>query len=426
MTTYPDSVRYLYSLGNEIRTIKLGLDRVRTLLGALGDPHQSFRSVHIAGTNGKGSTAAMISSALQQAGGRTGLYTSPHLIEPTERIQVNGAPVSPEQFSGAFDEVHNVAERLHHRGELEAHPTYFETVTAMAFLLFRQLGVETAVLETGLGGRLDATNVVQPELCVITRVDYDHEAWLGNSIEAIAGEKAGILKPGAPAVFAPQRPEARRVLEDRAGELGIRFTDVSEWRAEELLLECFGSSFLACRGEEQFPVECPLGGSHQVENTLTAVAALRELDLDCSAIQRGVVAARWPGRLERMRAQPEIVLDGAHNPNGIRALAGHIRRFYRGRKVWVIFGSMRDKSLDEMAGVLAGAADRVILTRIDSHRALRTEVLERLFHDTPVQTARDIDQALDMAAHAAAEDAVFITGSLLLVGEARRRLLAGS
>src|SRR5580693_947768 len=217
MLTYPDSVRFLYALGNEIKTAKLGLERIRAVLAALGDPQRAYRVVHVAGTNGKGSTCAMIEAGLRAAGVRTGLFTSPHLVEPTERIQIDGTPVTTEQFQQAFQVVHDVAERL----DLDCHPTYFETVTAMAFWLFRELGVETAVVETGLGGRLDATNVVQPALTVITPIDFDHEIYLGHTLEAIASEKAGILKPGVPAIFARQRPEAATVLDRVAGDLCV-------------------------------------------------------------------------------------------------------------------------------------------------------------------------------------------------------------
>src|SRR5580658_6648311 len=218
MLTYPDSVRFLYALGNEIKTAKLGLERIRAVLGALDNPQNSFRSIHVAGTNGKGSTCSMIDAGLRDAGVRTGLFTSPHLIEPTERIVVDGMAVSKSQFERGFDAVHKAAEGL----ALDCHPTYFETVTAMAFWLFRELRVETAVIEVGLGGRLDATNVVEPALTVITSIDFDHEIYLGHTIEAIAGEKAGILKPGVPAVFARQRPEARVVLDARAAVLNVQ------------------------------------------------------------------------------------------------------------------------------------------------------------------------------------------------------------
>src|SRR5580700_10455334 len=237
--SYPDSVRFLYALGNEIKTVKLGLDRIRKVLDALGNPQRAYRVVHVAGTNGKGSTCAMIESALRAAGVRTGLFTSPHLQEPTERIQIDGIPVTPEQFQRAFQVVHETAEGL----DLDCHPTYFETVTAMGFWLFRELRVETVVVEVGLGGRLDSTNVVQPALTVITPIDFDHEAYLGHTIEAIAGEKAGILKPGIPAVFARQRPEAARVLESRAVELHVPVTHAEDFEIRDLHVDARGSRF---------------------------------------------------------------------------------------------------------------------------------------------------------------------------------------
>jgi len=218
---YPDSVEYLYSLGNESKTLKLDLEAMAVLLSALGNPQRAFHSVHVAGTNGKGSSSAMIEAGLRAAGIRTGLYTSPHLMEPTERIQVAGVPVTPAQFTGAFQSVHQAAEQLLAAGRLELHPSYFDTVTAMAFLLFRDQRVDTAIIEVGLGGRLDSTNVLMPVVSVITPIDFDHEAILGGSIEQIAMEKAGILKPRVPAVFARQRAEAEAVLEARAVELDV-------------------------------------------------------------------------------------------------------------------------------------------------------------------------------------------------------------
>ncbi len=420
MSTYPDSVRYLYSLGNEIRTIKLGLGRMQALLAELGHPEKACRYVHVAGTNGKGSVCAMLESGLRAAGFRTGLYTSPHLVEPTERIRLDGCPVSEQRFVAAFDRVHRTAETLYRHGELDTHPTYFETVTAMAFVLFAELRPDIVVLEVGLGGRLDATNVIQPRLCVITRIDYDHEAYLGNSLESIAGEKAGILKAGVPAVLSPQRPEAAQVLEQRSAELAVSVIRAEEWRIADLEIHPFGSRFTASRGAESIPVECPLAGEHQVENALTALAALRALGLSPAAISEGIRRASWPGRLERIRQAPEVILDGAHNPAGMRALAAYIRRFYQGRRIRVIYGSMRDKSLDEIAGILSPLAHEVILTYFNSHRALRPEVLCRLFDSPSVRLASNFAEAWAEVAGAGPGEAIFITGSLLLVGEARK------
>ena len=217
---YPDSVQFLYALGNEIKTAKLGLERTQAVLEALGRPQDRTSFVHVAGTNGKGSTCAMIASALRAQGRRTGLFTSPHLAEPTERISLNGRPISPARFSDAFYRVHLAVEELLARDAIDLHTTYFETVTAMALLVFAEEQVDLAVLEVGLGGRLDATNVVMPELCIITPVDFDHEAFLGRSLESIAAEKAGILKAGVPAVFAPQRTRASKTRSSGTGSAG--------------------------------------------------------------------------------------------------------------------------------------------------------------------------------------------------------------
>jgi dihydrofolate synthase / folylpolyglutamate synthase len=417
---YPDSVRYLYSLGNELKSAKFGLETISTLLAALGDPQRACRFVHVAGTNGKGSTCAMIESGLRASGIRTGLYTSPHLAEPTERIQVAGSPVTSEQFAGAFDVVHEAAEGLLRAGAIECHPTYFETVTAMAFVLFKRLGAETVALEVGLGGRLDATNVVTPALSVITRIDFDHEAFLGRSIEAIASEKAGILKPGIPAVLAPQRPEAEAALVARAEVTGSAILRAADWSLEDCSLDPRGSSFVARRkGESELRLQCPLAGEHQVENALTAAIALHELGIAPEAIERGIAAARWPGRLELVSNRPEIILDGAHNPSGARALVSYIERFYADRKITLIYGAMRDKAVVEMTGILFPVADTVIATAPRQDRATRPETIRELSGRSGVLITQTVTDALKLAADA---DVVFVTGSLFIVAEARALL----
>lgn len=402
MITYPESVRFLYALGNEIKTAKLGLDRIRKVLAALGDPQRAFRVVHVAGTNGKGSTCAMIEAALREAGIRTGLFTSPHLVEPTERIQIDGRPVSPEQFREAFAVVHEAAEKL----DLDCHPTYFETVTAMGFWLFRELRVHTAVVEVGLGGRLDATNVVEPALTVITPIDFDHETYLGHTLEAIAGEKAGILKRGVPAVFALQRPEAAAVLERRASELGIRVRHAGEFSVRDLEIDARGSRFSG--------ICVPLAGEHQVENAITAALAIEQLRVSA----RGIAEARWPGRLEHIAPNPDTILDGAHNPAGARALARYLERFYAGRRIWMIYGAMRDKSVEEIGGILFPLASELIFTAPHYARALRPEALVEIAGRG--ESAASVKDALAIArARASHDDVIVVTGSLFLVGEAR-------
>ena len=360
----------------------------------------------------------MIESGLRAAGLHTGLFTSPHLVEPTERIRIDGCPVSDAQFTAAFDRVHRCAEELLDRGAIDFHPTYFETVTAMAFLLFQETHTEATVLEVGLGGRLDATNVVLPELCVITPVDFDHEALLGKSLAAIAGEKAGILKPGVPAVFAAQRPEAQQVLDGRAAELAIEAIRVAEkWTIEDLEYSARGSAFIAHDGRT-LRIKCPLAGAHQAGNALVAAAALDRMGAAASAVEHGIAAARWPGRIDRVAQSPEIILDGAHNPAGARALADYIQRFYSRSRVTLIYGAMRDKAVEEMTGILFPHADAVIATAPRQSRAVDPGTI-RAFTDHPnVRIAPDLSTALQMARAGPADRVIFITGSLFLVGEA--------
>ena len=404
--TYSQAVAFLYALGNEIHTAKLGLDRIKTLLAELGNPHLAYRVVHVAGTNGKGSTCAMIESGLRNAGVRTGLYTSPHLVEPVERIRISGEPVSPDEFAAAFDKVHRAAERLTANGELDLHPTYFETVTAMGFLIFKERGVEIAVVEVGLGGRLDATNVVQPDVCVITPISYDHQSFLGNTLQQIASEKFGILKSGVPAVITKQPKEVHAPAHDAP----LIFT--ADWPVEDLRLTKHGSIFLA-RGME---ICCPLGGVHQVENAVAAAAALDQLGYGPA----GIAQTRWPGRLERVCEAPEIILDGAHNVAGTHALANYIESFYFGRRIWIIYGVMRDKAVDEMTHMLFPLAERVIATAPDNARALAPQQIP----GDHVEVARTLEDALAMVRREAfPTDVVFVTGSLFLVGEARALLV---
>jgi dihydrofolate synthase/folylpolyglutamate synthase len=413
---YPDSVQFLYALGNEIKTAKFGLERIRAVLEALGRPQDRLRIVHVAGTNGKGSVCAMLESGLRAGGRRTGLFTSPHLAEPTERIRLDGVPVSAERFAGAFDRVHAAVETLAAAGSIDMHTTYFETVTAMALEVFAEERVDVVVLEVGLGGRLDATNVVMPALAVITPIDFDHEAYLGKSLEAIAGEKAGILKPGVPAVFARQRPQAEGVL---AGSPAATVRRTRDWPISDLALDARGSSFRL----PGLRIRCPLAGEHQVENAVTAALALTCLEVPPSAIETGIAATRWPGRLEHVSESPEIILDGAHNPAGARALAAYIERFYSRRRVRLIYGAMRDKAIEEISGILFPLARQVIVTAARQARALAPEAMREISDHRNLSTAPGIEAALAMVGDASPEDVIFVTGSLFLVAEARSLLM---
>lgn len=407
--TYPESVQFLYSLGNEVKTIKLGLDRIRAVLEALGNPQRAYRIVHVAGTNGKGSVCAMIDAGLRAAGVRTGLFTSPHLIEPTERIQIDGLPATPVEFERAFNVVHETAAKL----DLDAHPTYFETVTAMALWFFRERRVDTAVIEVGLGGRLDATNIVEPALTVITPIDMDHQFYLGDTLPQIAAEKAGILKPGVPAIFAKQLPEAARVLDARAQELNIPVHRADNYELRDLDVTSRGSHFNG--------ITCPLPGEHQVGNAVTAILALQALGVP----PEGIEETRWPGRIEHVTPNPDTILDGAHNPAGAHALVKYLQRFYGSKKIWMIFGAMRDKDVREVGEILWPVARELVFTAptAPGNRALEPETLRDLAgrgHTEPnIQAAYDYTLK-----QITADDVIVITGSLYLIGEARQLFLA--
>ena len=418
--TFADSIRFLYSLGHELKTVKWDLDRIVTLLDAIGSPHMKGRFIHVAGTNGKGSTCAMMASALRLSGYRTGFYSSPHLIDPRERIQIDGELISESAWLEAFDTVHTAAEDLLARELIDAHPSFFETMTAMAFFAFAKAAVDVVVLETGLGGRLDATNVVTPELSVITPIDFDHEAFLGSSIESIAAEKAGILKQGRPAVFAEQRPEAFEVLDRRALELDVPVWLSSSWRIEDLWVGRFGSKFLLSNDWE-LRIECPLAGRHQVENARTAATALRVFGLSESQITEGIAATTWPGRLERVATNPDIILDGAHNPAGARALADYVRQFFRNEPIRIVFGAMRDKAVDEVISTLFPLAAEVMVTTPDQPRALYAESIVEVSDHPNMVIAPTVADAIRMIREKPMT--TFITGSLFLVGEARRLLI---
>lgn len=418
--TFADSVRLLFSLGPELKTVKWDLARIELLLDALGSPHRCGRFIHVAGTNGKGSTCAMMASALHVAGYRTGLYTSPHLNDPRERIQLHGKPISEALWTAVFTEVHTAAESLLARNLIDGPPSFFETITAMAFLAFARERIDVVVLETGLGGRLDATNLVVPDLAIITPVDFDHEAFLGSSIELIAAEKGGIIKTGRPVVIGPQRPAAFSILERRSLEMAAPVILSSSLRIENLVMGRRGSTF-QLSGDEVIPVHCPLAGEHQVENARTAAVALRAFGLDGPSISAGIAGAVWPGRLEFVSENPEIILDGAHNPAGASALAAFITRFYSDQPVRLIYGAMRDKAIDEVTGLLFPLAEEVFLTAPNQPRALNPESILEVTGHVRAQVMPNVAEAL--AAARQRPMPTFVTGSLFLVGEARAILV---
>jgi dihydrofolate synthase / folylpolyglutamate synthase len=434
--TYEESVRALLSLGRELASPqqasvqKFGLANITILAEDLGQPQCSSPCAHIAGTNGKGSTAAMLESILRAAGLRTGLYTSPHLERINERIRINGENISDLDFAAAWSRVHSSIESLMASGKLAAHPTFFECVTAIAFLAFAQHPVDFAIYEVGLGGRLDATNIVQPEVAIITPIDFDHENFLGHSIEEIAAEKAGIIKPGAWVASASERPEARAVIARRCTEMDARLVEVDAAAHIENVESADGfyrgiAAFT--HSHKRLALAPSLPGRFQIRNALTAAIAARLLaergfPLPDAAIERGVATANWPGRLERLATQPDLYLDGAHNPAGARELLKFWQENYAGRRIFLVYGAMRDKAVDEISGLLFPHATAVILTEPHQPRAISAPVLaEMTSHDAKdTIVVRDPGEALEAALELASpQDAVFATGSLYLVGELR-------
>jgi len=439
--SYAQAVQRLLWLGHEGRSLKWDLENIRRVLERLGHPERKFASVHIAGTNGKGSVAALLEAILRAAGYRTGLYTSPHLARINERIAVGGAPASDADFAAAFEAAAEAIESLLAANALPHPPSYFETLTAMAFRRFAEAGVETAVVEVGLGGRLDATNVVTPELTVITAIDFDHERYLGHSIEKIAAEKAGILKPGVPVINAAVHPVACRVVAERARAVGAPVVDVAAaYRAEDIKAHDVGRYQFTVRGPEGFTLRLApsLRGAFQIENGVTAGAAARELarrgwKVPAEAITQGIAGAEWPGRMELVRRNPMVFLDGAHNPAGARQVARFWAEHLAGRRIHLVYGTVRDKAVEEVAELLFPPAATIVVTRPGTPRAASPETLARLARaaNPNVVVEPEPAQALARALEAAgpprlrsgqAGDVVFVTGSLFLVGDCRQAL----
>jgi dihydrofolate synthase/folylpolyglutamate synthase len=368
-----DAVQYLLSL--EKFGIKFGLDNIRTLCTALGEPQAAFRSVLIAGTNGKGSVTAMVDRALRAAGVKTGRYTSPHLIHVEERFAIDGQPVSHAALIDAIDRVRLLVDSLLAAGTLEAPPTFFEVTTAMAFDLFRRAGVELAVLEVGLGGRLDSTNCVEPIACAITSIAFDHEQYLGRTLAAIASEKAGVIRPGIPVVIGPLQPEARAVVASMSAAAGARLVE-----ALDGVEVGPGTAALPATITLKTPMHdygrilLGLRGAHQIPNALVAVRLLEELStivpVTANAITTGLRDVEWPGRLQLVNAPGgrQVLLDAAHNPAGAAALAGYLRSEFS-KPLPLVFGAMSDKDVPEMLRILLPAASVFVATEPGNSRA---------------------------------------------------------
>jgi len=434
---YDSAVRYLLTLGRELAAptqaaaAKFNLENITALMERLGRPDRAYASVHIAGTNGKGSTAAFLEAILCDAGFRTGLNTSPHLERINERIRIAGEEISDERFAELFTRILAVIEELLAEGKLRAHPTYFECVTALAFEAFARERVEFAVVEVGLGGRLDATNLLTPVVSVITRIDFDHENFLGHSLREIAGEKAGILKAGVPAVFAPQPPEACEVLRAKAEERHCPVMETDKaFRVirEEMQNGCVRTEIEERVTGRRITLAPQLAGHFQLQNALNAVAAAtvlqeRKYRISDANIVQGIAAAQWPGRIEKLQSSPDVYLDGAHNPGAARELARFMDENFAGRRVFLIYAAMRDKAVDEVTGLLFPHAEEVIFTEARTPRAISAAQLQEIagHHAARHFAVRDAEKAVQTAlAKAEPHDVIVITGSLYLVGQVRQ------
>jgi dihydrofolate synthase / folylpolyglutamate synthase len=451
MQTYEEVVEQLYALGHELHQTpadKFDLNHMRALSKALGDPWKKFACILVAGTNGKGSTAATLASILQASGYKTGLYTSPHLVRVNERIRVNGVLIGDDDFASAFLTVQQCANDLVAKQSLPHMPSFFENLTAMAFVHFATGGVEVAVLEVGMGGRLDATNVVDPALSIIADIDLDHQKYLGDTIGEIAREKAGIMRKDVPVVLLPQHPLANDVLGKNVLEVGADAFSASHNmaavspRAEEMVKQTSTSlRFQLNVLGEQVEIESPLVGRHQIRNLALAITgaevlAKKGFHITARAIAEGVRATRWPGRfqmLEATNARPAVVFDVAHNPAGAWALRSVLNERLGDRPRIFVFGVMRDKAAREIVQILFPTAEHVVVTTTENNpRATPAAELAQLAREQSIEAveAADVKSALAKAFELARKTpanhdgspVVVISGSIYIVGDAMKLL----
>lgn len=413
---FEEAVGYLYGLGHEILTIKLGLRNTELLLESLHNPEREFPSLQIAGTNGKGSTAAMLDSICRAAGIRSGLYTSPHLVTITERIRIAGEQISESDFARHTATVREASHRLLAAGQIEALPTFFEQLTAIALLAFREARIELAILETGLGGRLDSTTAAGAGIVAITPIAMDHEQYLGHTIESIASEKGAIIRPGVKAIIAKQQPEALSVLLRRCEETGVQpvFADSST------ILDITPDGKFSISTNSYPRLQIGLRGRHQIENALVAIRLAESLSIQSAAIVSGIETANHPGRLELVPHEPPFLFDGAHNPAGAEALRDYLNEFGR-RPLTLVFGAMSDKKLLSLGEILFPLADNLILTTIDNPRAASLESLRpiaaRFARGSVIESNSSRDAFEASLRNAPREGLICVTGSLYLIGE---------
>ncbi len=432
---YNQSLNELLSLGHELRGVKFDLEAIGKIAQALGNPHLQYPSALIAGTNGKGSTASFLANILEQAGYHAGLYTSPHLVRPNERIRVSGRDMDDDDFAASYTAVRKSVDNLIARGELSHPPSFFETLTAMAFLYFSISKVDFAVLEVGMGGRLDATNVVEARVSIITNVSFDHMDYLGHTLAAIAGEKAGIIKAGVPVVSGVKEPEAAAVIRRRAAELHAPLVEILESaRALEPVSHDGHYTFQILAGSEGLlTIDLPLAGKFQIPNASAAILAASELHRQGFAISGknmfdGIRNTSWPGRLEPILQRPLVLLDGAHNPDAARFIAQFVREELRGRAVKLVYASMRDKAIGEIGALLFPLADEVWITQTNQARSASPEEILAVtgsgagrFHAEP-DPARAVNEAIEAAT---VDEVILVTGSLFLVGAVRAAWIQG-
>jgi dihydrofolate synthase / folylpolyglutamate synthase len=432
---YADCLSYLTDLGNELRGTKFDLQTIECITDALGHPERKYPCAIVAGTNGKGSTSVMLASIVERAGYRTGLYTSPHLVRVNERIRVNGHEIRDEEFAGSFSEVRRVVDTLVEAKLLPQRPSFFEFLTATAFLHFARVGVDFAVFEVGMGGRLDATNIVDPRVAVITNVDLDHTEFLGNTHAAIAREKAGVIKERRPVVSGCSQFEASEVVRQRCSELGAELLEMAHLAKVSNFRSRSGHRFfdLALNGDRFTDLTSPLPGKFQVRNAEQAVAAAwllarQGLSVTHGAIVDGLRKARWPGRLEAVHNRPLVLLDGAHNPAAARELADFVREELAGRRLRLVYASMRDKAISEISATLFPLAEEVYLTR---PKLVRAATPEEILATARIEPGKAVVEsvparAVERACRAAvATDVVLVTGSLFLVGAIKQALQEG-
>ncbi len=432
---YQDAIDYLYAL--QKHGVKLALANSFRLMEIMGNPQEKFRSIHVAGTNGKGSTSAFIAAMLRAAGYRVGLYTSPHLVSFTERIRINGTPISEAK-------VVELARRVHGRyrdlpgveGPSVMSPTFFEATTAMAFTYFAEEGIDIAVVEVGMGGRLDSTNVITPLVSVITNIDLEHTEYLGGTLAQIAGEKAGVIKPGVPVITGAAQPEVISVIEREAAAKRAPVARLMKDFLPEHVTAGKEQVFDYRGMRERYPgLRVQMLGRYQVDNACLALAAaecLRDFGIVVTepAIREGLVRTAWEGRLERVATAPDIYLDGAHNPASAKRLAAAVRELLPAyRKLALVIGILGDKDYRKIVNELVPLADRVVVTKAQYARALDVQTLageiRKLHHE--VTAADTVGEAISLARNdASVDDLILVTGSLYVVGDARASFVANA